>query len=59
MPSINETKDLASVTMLGVVCLDKKRKPQQWFLKGLRIEATEYLHIKKTVKKPWTDATYL
>lgn len=58
VPPTNQTKHPASAMMLGVIASDGNAMPPHWFPKGLRMGATEYLDVMKTVVKPWLDATY-
>ena len=58
VPPIMKTKHPASVMCLGVVTSDGKTMPLHWFQKGLRMGAKEYVHVLRTVVKPWLDENY-
>ncbi len=58
VPPINTTKHPAGIMMLGVVTSDGKAMPPYWYPKGLGIGQKAYLHVMKTVVKPWLDEQY-
>ena len=55
---VMRTKHPQGIMMLGVVGSDGQKMPPYFFRCGLKVNTTVYMHVLKTVVKPWLKSAY-